>query len=60
MATRQTFCIGFTCRNSKADKKGLAPIELTISINGVQSGPGVYLGIICYLCRNTKTALRLK
>ena len=34
MATRQTFSISFYCRNSKADKKGLAPIEISIVING--------------------------
>ncbi len=34
MATRQTFSISFYCRKSKADKKGLAPIELSIVING--------------------------
>jgi len=32
---KQTFSIGFICRNSKASKKtGLAPIELSIVING--------------------------
>ena len=34
MATRQTFSINFYCRKSKADKKGLAPVELSIVING--------------------------
>lgn len=34
MATRQTFSISFYCRKSKADKKGLAPIEISIVING--------------------------
>ena len=34
MPTRQTFSISFYCRNSKADKKGLAPIEISIVING--------------------------
>lgn len=34
MATRQTFSTQFYCRKSKADKKGLAPVELSIVING--------------------------
>ena len=34
MATRQTFATRFYCRKSKADKQGLAPVELSISING--------------------------
>lgn len=34
MATRQTFSISFYCRPSKVDKKGLAPIELSLVING--------------------------
>lgn len=34
MATRQTFSVSFYCRPSKADKKGLAPIELSLVING--------------------------
>ena len=34
MAIRQTFATRFYCRNSKADKQGLAPVELSISING--------------------------
>ncbi len=33
MATRQTFDINFYCRPSKVNKKGLAPIELSIVIN---------------------------
>ena len=33
MATRQTFSTQFYCRKSKADKKGLAPVELSIVIN---------------------------
>lgn len=31
---RTTFCLAFYCRHSKADKQGLAPIELSIIING--------------------------
>ena len=34
MATRQTFSTQFYCRKSKADKQGLAPVELSLSING--------------------------
>lgn len=34
MATRQTFSTKFYCRKSKADKKGFAPVELSIVING--------------------------
>ena len=34
MANRQTFSISFYCRPSKVDKKGLAPIELSLVING--------------------------
>lgn len=34
MATRQTFSTRFYCRKSKADKQGLAPVELSIVING--------------------------
>lgn len=34
MATRQTFSVSFYCRPSKVDKKGLAPIELSLVING--------------------------
>ena len=34
MATRQTFSTQFYCRKSKADKKGFAPVELSIVING--------------------------
>lgn len=34
MAIRQTFSVSFYCRESKKDKKGLAPIEVSISING--------------------------
>ena len=34
MATKQTFDINFYCRPSKKNKKGLAPIELSIVING--------------------------
>lgn len=34
MATRQTFSTRFYCRESKADKKGFAPVELSIVING--------------------------
>lgn len=34
MATRQTFSAQFYCRKSKADKKGYAPVELSIVING--------------------------
>ena len=31
---RNTFDISFYCRKSKANKKGLAPIELSVSLNG--------------------------
>ena len=34
MATRQTFSISFYCRPSKVDKKGFAPVELSLVING--------------------------
>ena len=34
MPQRQTFDISFYCRKSKADKKGYAPVELSIIING--------------------------
>lgn len=34
MAQRQTFDISFYCRKSKENKKGLAPVELSIIING--------------------------
>lgn len=34
MAIRQTFATRFYCRKSKADKQGLAPVELSICING--------------------------
>lgn len=34
MNRRQTYSLSFYCRKSKADKKGLAPIELSIIING--------------------------
>ena len=34
MAIRQTFSTKFYCRKSKADKKGFAPVELSIVING--------------------------
>lgn len=34
MATRQTFSVSFYCRKSKIDKKGLAPIEVSLVING--------------------------
>lgn len=34
---RQTFDIGFCCRNCKANRLGLAPIELTIVINQVRT-----------------------
>ena len=34
MVTRQTFSTRFYCRKSKADKQGLAPVELSIVING--------------------------
>lgn len=34
MASRQTFSTQFYCRKSKADKKGFAPVELSIVING--------------------------
>lgn len=36
MATRQTFSVSFYCRESKKDKKGLAPVEVSMSINGVR------------------------
>ncbi len=29
-----TFNVSFYCRNSKANNKGLAPVELTIIVNG--------------------------
>ena len=31
---RNTFDISFYCRKSKVNKKGLAPIELSVSLNG--------------------------
>lgn len=31
---RQSFSISFVCRESKANKSGLAPIEMSISVNG--------------------------
>lgn len=31
---RTTFSVGFVCRPSKCDRKGLAPIEMTISLMG--------------------------
>ena len=34
MTTRQTFSTRFYCRPSKKDKQGLAPVELSIVING--------------------------
>lgn len=34
MTIRQTFATRFYCRKSKADKQGLAPVELSICING--------------------------
>lgn len=34
MAQRQTFDISFYCRQSKANKKGYAPVEVSIIING--------------------------
>ncbi len=34
MVSRQTFSTQFYCRKSKADKKGFAPVELSIVING--------------------------
>lgn len=34
MSKRQTFSLTLYCRNSKADKNGYAPIELSIVING--------------------------
>ena len=34
MNRRQTYSLSFYCRSSKEDKKGLAPIELSIIING--------------------------
>ena len=34
MATRQTFSVAFYCKESRKDKKGLAPIEISISLNG--------------------------
>ena len=33
---RTTFSFSFYCRESKKDRKGLAPIELGIAINGVR------------------------
>ena len=35
--SRQTFSINFYCRSSKADKKGYAPIEVSLVINGERS-----------------------
>lgn len=34
MIMRQTFCITFLCRESKANRQGLSPIEISIVING--------------------------
>jgi hypothetical protein len=34
---RSTFNIGFVCRPSKAQKSGLAPVEMTIVINGART-----------------------
>lgn len=34
MKTKQTYSINFFCRASKANKKGLAPVELAILVNG--------------------------
>lgn len=34
MPQRQTFDISFYCRNSKVDRNGFAPVELSIIING--------------------------
>ena len=34
MIQRQTFDISFYCRPSKRNKKGYAPVELSIIING--------------------------
>lgn len=34
MSARTTFSIQFYCRESKQDKKGLAPLEISITING--------------------------
>lgn len=31
---RQTYCLSFYCRNSKTDRNGLSPVELSIIING--------------------------
>ena len=36
-AMRTTFNIGFVCRPSKVQKSGLAPVEMTIVINGVRT-----------------------
>ena len=33
---RQTFNIGFYCRQSKINRQGLAPIELSINVCGVR------------------------
>ena len=34
---RTTFNIGFVCRPSKTQKSGLAPVEMTIVINGART-----------------------
>lgn len=34
MQARQTFSINFYCRNAKTTKKGVAPIEMSILVNG--------------------------
>lgn len=34
---RSTFNIGFVCRQSKVQKSGLAPVEMTIVINGART-----------------------
>ena len=36
-AMRTTFYIGFVCRPSKVQKSGLAPVEMTIVINGAKT-----------------------
>lgn len=36
MTTRTTFSLQFYCRESKTDKQGLAPVELSININGTR------------------------
>ena len=36
-AMRTTFNIGFVCRPSKTQKSGLAPVEMTIVINGART-----------------------